>query len=94
MAIKVNGTTVIDDSRNISSIVNLTATGNAVFSTTSHMQIPSGTTAQRPGTNTAGFMRFNTTTGSLEINNGTSFSAVGGAATGSDIYNAYALGAL
>lgn len=94
MAIKVNGTTVIDDSRNISSIVNLTATGNAVFSTTSHMQIPAGTTAQRPGTNTAGFMRFNTSTGSLEINNGTSFSAVGAAATGSDIFNATALGAL
>lgn len=44
------------------------------FSTsTTHMTIPSGTTAQRPGSPGAGFVRFNTSYGLLEVYNGTAW---------------------
>ena len=59
-----------------------TFTGDVVINSTSALQIPSGTTAQRPGSPTAGDLRFNTTTTSAEIHNGTAFVAVGGGATG------------
>jgi len=59
-----------------------TFTGDVVISSTSALQIPSGTTAQRPGSPTAGDLRFNSTTTSAEIYNGTAFVAVGGGATG------------
>jgi hypothetical protein len=83
MAIKINSSTVINDSR-----VH-TSTGD----TTGAIYIPTGTTGQQP-TNAAGALRYNTSTGSLEISNGTAFSAIGAAATGSDIFNANFLGAL
>ncbi|AFX83915.1 hypothetical protein MedDCM-OCT-S15-C5-cds18 [uncultured Mediterranean phage MEDS5 group] len=59
-----------------------TFTGDVVISSTSSLQIPVGTTAQRPGSPSAGDLRFNSTTTSAEIYNGTSFVAVGGGATG------------
>ena len=59
-----------------------TFTGDVVISSTSALQIPVGTTAQRPGSPSAGDLRFNSTTTSAEIYNGTSFVAVGGGATG------------
>ncbi len=46
--------------------VNITNTGIATFSGTSHIQIPAGTDAQRPGSGTAGDFRYNTTSGSFE----------------------------
>jgi hypothetical protein len=42
-------------------------------STTGGMFLPVGTTAQRPASPVAGQMRFNTTTGSVETYNGTSW---------------------
>ncbi len=59
-----------------------TFTGDVAISSTSSLQIPVGTTAQRPGSPSAGDLRFNSTTTSAEIYNGTSFVAVGGGATG------------
>ena len=41
-------------------------TGIATFSGTSHLQVPAGTTAQRPGSGTAGDFRYNSTTGEFE----------------------------
>ena len=38
---------------------------------TDYLQIPTGTTVQRPGSASAGYIRFNTTTTKLEIHNGT-----------------------
>jgi len=38
---------------------------------TDYLKIPTGTTAQRPGSPSAGNIRFNTTTTKLEIHNGT-----------------------
>ena len=43
----------------VTTVTTLTVTGNAGFTTTSHIQIPSGTSAQRPGTPTAGMIRYN-----------------------------------
>ena len=40
--------------------------GITTFSSTSHIKIPSGTDAQRPGTGIAGDFRYNTTSGSFE----------------------------
>lgn len=44
--------------------------------------IPSGTTAQRPSSPTAGYLRFNTTLGKPEVWNGSAWGSVGGGATG------------
>ena len=44
---------------------------------TDYLQIPTGTTAQRPGTASAGYIRFNTTTTKLEAYDGTSWIDVG-----------------
>ena len=40
-------------------VTTLTVTGNAGFTTTSHIQIPSGTSEERPETPTAGMIRYN-----------------------------------
>jgi len=52
---------LLADSKNISDVDN-TATGQ--------FTLPSGTTAQRPGTSFQGAQRFNTTTGAMEFYNG------------------------
>ena len=57
---------------------NITVTGNIEQSGVAAMKIPTGTTAQRHGSPTAGHLRFNTDTNSAEIYNGTSFTSVGG----------------
>lgn len=51
----------------------LTVNGLPTFSVTSAMKIPTGTTAQRPGTPVAGQLRYNTTTSVIEIYNGTAW---------------------
>ena len=65
-----------------------TITGDANFSGTGAVKIPVGTTAQRPGSPSTGQFRWNSTTGSAEIYDGSAFSAVGGGGgatgTGSD----------
>jgi hypothetical protein len=64
-----------------------TMTGNLTIDSTGHIKIPSGTTAQRPGTPVAGMMRFNTNNDSLEVYNGTFWDLVKGGliATGGTI---------
>lgn len=42
-------------------------------STTGGAYFPVGTTAQRPGTPATGMIRYNTTTGSVEVYNGSSW---------------------
>jgi hypothetical protein len=51
-------------------------TVTAEFAGTDAILLPVGTTAQRPG-NVAGRFRYNSTTGTVEFNNGSSWSAVG-----------------
>ena len=57
-----------------------TFTGDVIHNYTTALQIPVGTTAERPGSPSTGDFRFNSTTTSAEIYNGSEFTAVGGGA--------------
>ena len=57
-----------------------TFTGDVIHNYTTALQIPVGTTAQRPGSPSTRDFRFNSTTTSAEIYNGSEFTAVGGGA--------------
>ena len=59
-----------------------TFSGDVLLSGTGYLDLPAGTTAQRPGSPTSGMIRFNTTLGQFEGYNGTAWSSVGGGATG------------
>ena len=61
---KFNGLTYPDSTTAVTG-GNVTATGA--------WTIPTGTTAQRPATPVTGMIRFNTTTGLLEVYNGSSW---------------------
>lgn len=54
----------------------------AQSSSTGSAYMPAGTTAQRDGTPSAGYLRFNSTLAKFEGYNGTAWSSVGGGATG------------
>lgn len=70
------------DNLGLATTASPTFTGDVVINSTSALQLPVGTTAQRPGSPSAGDLRFNSTTSAAEIYNGTSFVAVGGGAVG------------
>lgn len=81
MAIKIQGTTVIDDSRNLINIISLTGT-DATFSGTSAIKLPSGTTAQQPAAPAAGSIRFNTDLNYIEYFDGTQWTGISKMITG------------
>jgi hypothetical protein len=56
--------------------------GDVLLTGTGYLDLPAGTTAQRPGSASSGMIRFNTTLSQFEGYNGTAWSAVGGGATG------------
>jgi len=56
--------------------------GTFTVSATDAIKIASGTTAERPGSPTAGQLRYNTSLNKFEGYNGTVWSSVGGGATG------------
>ncbi len=56
--------------------------GNVELTGTGYLDLPAGTTAQRPGSPTSGMIRFNSDLGQFEGYNGTLWSSVGGGATG------------
>jgi hypothetical protein len=65
----------VDTASNVS--VNVQAANGVLSyadSSTGGLYLPVGTTAQRPASPATGQMRFNTTTGSVEVYNGTSWS--------------------
>ncbi len=72
MAIKIQGTTVIDDSRNITNANTAEFTGNT------HIKLPAGSTAQRPGTPIQGMFRYNTTEEKFEGFTAKGWGSVGG----------------
>ena len=85
------GTVTIPAGANISGFAPLASpsfTGTATFggdvllSGTGYLDLPVGTTAQRPGSPSSGMIRFNSTLLQFEGYNGTAWSAVGGGATG------------
>ena len=55
-----------------------TITSNTVFSNTGSITLPNGTSAEQPGTPTAGMVRFNTTTNKFEGYDGTTWGPLGG----------------
>lgn len=65
MAIKVNGTTVINDSRQLSNIASLDSTTAALIA--SQGGISSGTTANRPSSPSEGDVYYNTDLDTLEV---------------------------
>jgi hypothetical protein len=71
MAIKINNTTVIDDSRNIVNAL------NGTFDGTGALKVPSGNTSQRP-TPATGQIRYNTQEATFEGYNGSIWGAIGG----------------
>ncbi len=68
MALKVSGTTVIDDSKNIPSG---TPSVQGTIVTATVLTAPSGTTAQRPASPNTGHIFFDTTLGTIVSYNGT-----------------------
>ena len=56
--------------------------GSISFAGTGYLDIPVGTTAQRPGSPSEGMIRRNTTTSSFEGYNGSVWTSIGGGATG------------
>jgi hypothetical protein len=56
--------------------------GDVLLTGTGVLDLPVGTTAQRPGSPTSGMIRFNTDLGQFEGYNGSAWSSVGGGATG------------
>jgi len=59
----------------------VTVSGNMTFSSTGFLDLPVGTTAQRPGSPSAGMIRYNSTLNQFE-GYGTAWGSIGGGATG------------
>jgi hypothetical protein len=76
MAIRINGTVVIGDTRAISNVTNVSAT-DATFSGTGAVKFPVGTTEQQPGSAVLGMVRYNTTKNLMEVYDGTNWKSVG-----------------
>ena len=55
-----------------------TLSGPILFSNTDHIRIPSGTTLQRPGSPSAGMIRYNSDLVSFEGHNGSAWAPIGG----------------
>jgi len=74
MAYKINGTTVVDNSRNVCAC----CVTSCCITASDRMDAPSGTTAQRPSSPATGSIYFDTDEGSLISYNGTDWASVGG----------------
>lgn len=76
MAIRINGTVVVTDTRAISNVTNVSAT-DATFSGTGALRVPTGNTAEQPATPSGGMVRFNTEKNLLEMYDGSTWKSVG-----------------
>jgi len=77
----VNDPTKQTADSNLSSLANGVLDQEYTNTTTGSLQVPSGTTAQRP-TGASGKIRYNTTLGTFEGYNGTAWGSIGGGAVG------------
>lgn len=66
----------------LASLAGATFTGNVILNTTTALELPDGTTAQRPGTPANGMIRYNTTLNQFEGYKASAWGAIGGGATG------------
>lgn len=78
MAYKINGTTVVDNSRNVCAC----CVTSCCITASTRMDAPSGTTAQRPASPATGSIYFDTDLGSLVSYDGTTWGSVGGGSSG------------
>ena len=66
----------------LASLAGATFTGNVILGTTTALELPDGTTGQRPGTPVNGMIRYNTTLNQFEGYKASAWGAIGGGATG------------
>lgn len=66
----------------LASLAGGTFTGDVIFGTTTAIELPDGTTAQRPGTPAVGMIRFNTDLNTFEGYRSSFWGSIGGGATG------------
>jgi hypothetical protein len=66
----------------LASLTGATFTGDVVLATTTALELPDGTTAQRPGTPINGMIRYNTSLNQFEGYKASAWGAIGGGATG------------
>ena len=74
MAYKINGTTVVDNSRNVTAC----CVTSCCITATTRMDAPSGNTASRPGSPATGSIYFDTDEASLVAYDGSAWASVGG----------------
>lgn len=77
MAYKINGTTVVDNSRNVTAC----CVTSCCITATTRMDAPSGNTASRPGSPATGSIYFDTDETSLVAYDGSAWASVGGSGT-------------
>jgi len=66
----------------LAALAGATFTGDVILSTTTALELPDGTTGQRPGSPVAGMIRYNTTLTQFEGYKNSVWGAIGGGATG------------
>lgn len=66
----------------LASLAGATFTGDVILGTTSALELPDGTTGQRPGSPVNGMVRYNTTLSTFEGYKAGAWGAIGGGATG------------
>jgi hypothetical protein len=66
----------------LASLAGATFTGDVILGTTTALELPDGTTGERPGTPANGMIRYNTTLGTFEGYKAGAWGAIGGGATG------------
>jgi len=73
----ISGTTISTSNSNADIILDPNGTGIVDIDTTLAMQLPKGTTAQRPTSPEAGYLRYNTTNNTVETYNNSAWVSVG-----------------
>lgn len=66
----------------LASLAGATFTGDVILGTTTALELPDGTTGERPGTPVNGMIRYNTTLNQFEGYKASAWGAIGGGATG------------
>ena len=66
----------------LASLAGATFTGDVILGTTTALELPDGTTGQRPGSPVNGMIRYNTTLNTFEGYKSAAWGAIGGGATG------------
>lgn len=66
----------------LASLAGATFTGNVILNTTTALELPDGTTGERPGSPVNGMVRYNTTLSTFEGYKAGAWGAIGGGATG------------